>query len=46
MYNIPLAIHEEEVHTHEYANSRDDKTKVQYQSLPAAIEGGTRHVMG
>ena len=27
MYNLPLAMHEEEVHTNEYANSRDETTR-------------------
>jgi hypothetical protein len=47
MYNLPLAVHEEEVHTnHEYANLRADTTRKQYQHVSPAMEGGSRDVVG
>ena len=33
IYNLPLVVHEEEVHTHEYANSRVDTARERYQPV-------------
>ena len=33
IYNLPLALHEEKVHTHEYANSRADTAGERYQPV-------------
>ena len=38
IYNLPLVVHEEEVHTHEHANSRAETTREQYQSVSLATE--------
>ena len=46
MYNLPLALHETEVHTHGYANSRANPTRQLYQHITSASEGGARHIMG
>src|SRR5664279_6309901 len=38
IYNLPLAVHEEEVHTHEHAHSRAETTGHQHQSVSEATE--------
>jgi hypothetical protein len=42
MYNIPLVVPEEDVHTHEYANSRDDTATERYQPVSRVVEGRVR----
>ena len=46
IYNLPLALHEEKVHTHEYANSRADTAGERYQPVSRAIKGRARNVVG
>ena len=42
----PVAMPEEEVHTHEYPNPRADAARERYQPISRAIEGGARHFVG
>jgi hypothetical protein len=42
----PLAVPEEEVHTHEYANSRVDIARERYQPVSRVVEGRARHLVG
>jgi hypothetical protein len=46
MYNIPLVVPEEEVHTHEYANSRADTARERYQPVSRVVERRARHLVG
>jgi hypothetical protein len=42
----PLVVHEEEVHTNDYANSRSETTEKWHPTVSRSIDRGTSHVMG
>jgi hypothetical protein len=41
-----LLVVPEEVHTHEYANSRADTARERYQPVSRVVEGRARHLVG